>query len=355
MYYVYTDSLHPGAINATLEHLLQIDKQEDSIVINNFSSSTHDSSEPPKKHRKYSTRIVKVTTEMLCNKMGINISAVKNSTKHNCDIYETFSQQIVSDGEIQWHQHNAHQDTVILSDYNPTTGSLTPLSYPHVICKASEENNEPTFQCTCKMYQIIQAAYLLDYDCSAHQDVVLHESLTCIYCRFFKQHLLKYRNNLEYTSSLTSIDTKISISLKTVNNPIVCLGVPLYQGTTKFSVISENSVSIVHVTFDKMNRCFANCQNGQCKAKLVNKKNVPKSISIEQCHSLCGHIHTLFANFELLQQLFPLYFCAPLQSHEDNGENCDSEDIPLDQDTLNMDDISIPDISPPQVNHTPLI
>ena len=70
---------------------------------------------------------MKVTPEILCNKLGISVNEIQNSAKKNCDIYETFSQQLVTDGEIHWYQHNIHLDTVVLSDYNPSILQLDHL------------------------------------------------------------------------------------------------------------------------------------------------------------------------------------------------------------------------------------
>ena len=52
-----------------------------------------------------------------------------------------------------------------------------------------------------------------------------------------------------------------------------------------------------------------NCQNCDCQAKMQNKKTVPKSISLEKLENLCDHIKTLYANIDILNELFPSYFC----------------------------------------------
>ena len=55
----------------------------------------------------------------------------------------------------------------------------------------------------------------------------------------------------------------------------------MQTGTTKLSVISEEDVALVHLNLDSTNSCFANCQKGEWNARLMNKKEVPKSVSIQ--------------------------------------------------------------------------
>ena len=96
--------------------------------------------------------------------MGVNVHKVQNSTHRNNNLYNTFKQQLVTDGTIQWRQHNDYQDTVIMSDYNPATGSLKPLSYVHVTCTTSDNDTKWLLKCTCQIYNTIQCAGLSDVD-----------------------------------------------------------------------------------------------------------------------------------------------------------------------------------------------
>ena len=52
----------------------------------------------------------------------------------------------------------------------------------------------------------------------------------------------------------------------------------------------------------------------------MNKKKSPKSVKIQQSHSLCGHIQTLFANFEIMKELFPDYFGSSCNTTEDSDD-----------------------------------
>ena len=86
---------------------------------------------------------------------------------------------------------------------------------------------------------------------------------------------------------------------------------------------------MVHINFYQTNSCFANCQNGECKSKLMNKKKIPKLTTIQEHDSVCNHIQTLFANFEVLENIFPEYFSSTIvnedmeyvQYHEDVTSN----------------------------------
>ena len=74
-----------------------------------------------------------MSPETICDKMGVEYQTIKNSTDRNRNLYSLFSQQLITDGTIQWHKHSNHKDTVIMSDYNPSTGYLSPLSYCYVM------------------------------------------------------------------------------------------------------------------------------------------------------------------------------------------------------------------------------
>ena len=43
--------------------------------------------------------------------------------------------------------------------------------------------------------------------------------------------------------------------------------------------------------------------------KTSEQEIIPKTMSINQSQELCGHIQTLFGNFEIVRELFPAYFC----------------------------------------------
>ena len=67
---------------------------------------------------------------------------------------------------------------------------------------------------------------------------------------------------------------------------------------------------MIHINFNEANSCFVKCQNGECAARLKNKKKIPKTVRIDQSTDLCGHSKTLFANLENVSELFCEYFCS---------------------------------------------
>ena len=89
MYYIYTDTVYPGAMKRLIDQLIKVDKKDDTpFPAHDDLQSSHDCQ--PKKHRKYSTRVIKVTPTILCDAMGVNINRVENSIDTNQKLYETF-------------------------------------------------------------------------------------------------------------------------------------------------------------------------------------------------------------------------------------------------------------------------
>ena len=332
MYYLYTENLYPGSMMSTISQLLKIDRHDDDIM---QGDGNNDISCPPKKRRKHASPILKVTPAILCDKMGVALDKIQNSIERNSTLYTTFSQQLVTSGVIQWRTHNQYEDTVVMSDYNSSTGHLTPSSYMHVTLKVTEDNTL-LVKCNCTTYSTIQCAGLSEDSMSSQaEETVLNHSLTCMHCRFFNDHLYQYRDNLHHIASSSAIASKIKQSLDRLNNPVVLLGVASYNGTTKLSVTSQDSLSVIHVNFNQGNICFANCQNGECNARLLNKKRIPKSISIQNSDNFCGHINTLYANIEILKELFPLYF------GKNDDDTDDIADEPRFLEMPNTDDVDI--------------
>ena len=351
MYYIHADNMYEHSLTATVSHLLKIDRNEECATPQN----EHDEEEtqPPRKKRKYSPRILKVTPEMLCSKMQVPVEGICNSIQTNNTIYNTFSQEVVTNGTIKWRVHSETQDTTLINDYSSSTGLLSLTSFVHVTQKQSESNSQTLLlKCTCDVYKAIQSAAIsnslenMDVD-----DIVLDHSLTCMHCRFFRDFLSKYTLQWNTIHSSSAIDSKVKESQKEVNNPITVIGIPSTDSTTKLSVLSEDSLSIIHITFRGTKKCFANCQNGECKARLLNKKKVPKSTSIQNTENLCGHIHTLLANLEILEGLFPHYFNTTLQDDTSSVIETDTysgSEEPL-HNTINMEDNELSDTTCTQV------
>ena len=140
MYYIHADNMYEHSLTATVSHLLKIDRNEECATPQN----EHDEEEtqPPRKKRKYSPRILKVTPEMLCSKMQVPVEGIRNSIQTNNTIYNTFSQEVVTNGTIKWRVHSETQDTVLINDYSSSTGLLSLTSFVHVTQKQSESNSQ---------------------------------------------------------------------------------------------------------------------------------------------------------------------------------------------------------------------
>ena len=341
MYYIYTDPLYAYSMKRLIHQLLKLDKKEDTPFPNspdNNSYFFHDC--PPKKRRKYSTWILKVTPQMLCDNMNVSLGETSNSIDSNTSLYHKFKEQLVLEGKIQWRQHNDFQDTVIMSDYSPDTGSLKLLSYVHVTCKNIENGQNFLIQCTCPIYNTIKCAGLAKIDLAEDEEAVLDESLTCMHCRFYREHLDQYRHNLHHLTSTDHISQQIKDSLTNLNNPVVLLGTPISTGTSKFSVITDQSMAIVHINFKDEKSCFANCQNGECTSQFLNKNKIPKCCTLQDHDKVCIHLQTLFGNFEILERTFPFHFRND-SSRDSEVDNRDYTQELHDMQPLNTDDMCI--------------
>ena len=244
------------------------------------------------------------------------------------------------EGTIQWRQHDDFQDIVILSDFSPDTGSLKQLSYVHVTCKNIENGQNILIQCTCPIYNTIKWAGLAKLDLAEDEEAVLDESLTCMHCRFYREHLHEYRHNLNHLTSTHHISQQIKDSLINLNNPVVVLGTPMSTATSKFSVMTDKSIAMVHINFQDGKSCFANCQNGECTSQFVNRKKIPKSCTIQDHDKVCVHLQTMFGNFEILEKTFPFHFRND-SSRESDVDDLDYRPEVHDIQCLNNDDMCI--------------
>ena len=74
-----------------------------------------------------------------------------------------------------------------MNDYNLTTGYLMPQSFVHVSC--TNEDGNLFLRYTCRIYDIIQRAAKQETPLSSGEEFVPNFSLTCMHCRFYKDHL----------------------------------------------------------------------------------------------------------------------------------------------------------------------
>ena len=96
MYYIYTDPLYAHSMKRLIHQLLKLDKKEDTPFPNSPDSNSHFFHDcPPKKRRKYSTWILKVILQMLCDNMNVSLGETSNSIDSNTSLYHEFKEQLV--------------------------------------------------------------------------------------------------------------------------------------------------------------------------------------------------------------------------------------------------------------------
>ena len=108
-----------------------------------------------------------------------------------------------------------------------------PQSFVHIECTKGTNDEDIFIQCTCNIYNLIQRA--------AHQeshilpeDVILDENLTCMHCRFFREHLLHAYTTVttQPTTEFTRPLFMVHESLQHMNDPVQLVGNVIQGGTT---------------------------------------------------------------------------------------------------------------------------
>ena len=203
------------------------------------------------------------------------------------------------------------------------------------------ENDNTIITCTCDIYKLIQ--------CAAHQQVPIDpdneesfpdNTLTCMHCQFYKDFLLNaYERLLQQNTCLTQALNKVQESLQYMNYPVQLLGNVLSHATTKFSVQGDSTYSIITFNFHQGN-CFAKCTHGICCAQMLNRKKIPKKVTIEHSDKICSHLNTIYKNFDYVKGFFPVYFCSEDVSLE-NEEEEHSPTVNVRTEDINTDDANL--------------
>ena len=137
-----------------------------------------------------------------------------------------------------------------------------------------------------------------------------------MHCQFYKDFLLNaYERLLQQNTCLTQALNKVQESLQYMNYPVQLLGNVLSHATTKFSVQGDSTYSIVTFNFHQ-GKCFAKCTHGICCAQMLNRKKIPKKITIQHSEKICSHLNTIYQNFNYVKGFFPVYFCSEEASLE---------------------------------------
>ena len=161
--------------------------------------------------------------------VGADISTQFNYANPNHTLYKLFEEQLITEGIIKWRLDEQNRDVCTMNDIKPTTGHLMPQSFVHVECTKGANGED--------IYNLIQRAAHQESHILPGEDVVLDENLTCMHCRFFREHLLD-----AYTTVTTQATTQftrplfmVHESLQHMNSPVQLAGNVIPGGTTRFS------------------------------------------------------------------------------------------------------------------------
>lgn len=336
MYFITCPNQYEKTMKKTISKLLECDLSESNVMPDLlYSSDDDDTAEPPPKRRKQGARLVTVQRKEFSDSVGIKLDKLLNSANTNRGLYKSFSEQLVTDGTIQWRSHDDDMDIVVMSDMNPDTGYLKPSNYVHVT-SMTDNTGEVLLKCTCAIYKMIQRSEKKKvvnapephFEQSENpEESILASNFTCMHCRFYREHLAKCFESFSQTpNSLTTPEKLVQESLAFMAEPVILLGDVIPNTTTKFSVKGHGSYSVIHISFNQ-GLCLAKCSQGICGAQMRNKKKIPKAVSLGESDKLCSHLNTLFCNINVLKDYFPDYF---QDSSSDSGFDS-SEDIVLAQ------------------------
>ena len=260
-----------------------------------------------RKKRKHSSRLVSVTHRAILSQVGGDINIQLNCANPSRTIYAIFVEQLLTEGCIKWRQHESNVDICLINDYNPTTEYLMPQSFIHVSC--TNEDGSQFIRCTCKIYDIIQRAAKQETPLSPGEESVPDTTLTCMHCRFYKEHLnnVYERISTEPQGSLPRALRMVHESIQYMNDPVQVVGSVIDQGTTRFSCKGTESHSLIHLSFYNKT-CQVKCMDGICAANFKNRKNITKRDTDHQATKMCSHLRTLFSHFAYVKAFFPDYF-----------------------------------------------
>ena len=195
--------------------------------------------------------------------------------------------------------------------------------------------------CTCNIFRIIQYAAHQQVSIWPEDEETVHDnSFTCMHCQLYKDFLVNtYKRLIQQNTGLTWALNKVQESLQYMNYPVHLLGNVLSHATTKFSVQGDSKYSVVTFSFHQ-GKCFTKCTDGICSAQMLNRKKIPKKITIEHSDKICSHLNTIYQSFDYVKGFFPVYF----GSQEDSLENEEEEDAPtvnLANEDMNIEDSNL--------------
>ena len=292
-----------------LRYLLLKDQGTDEP---NMEYKTHEIPRPRQK-RKHSARFVSVTQKVILSEVGVDINVQLNCANPSRTLCAIFVKQLLTEGSIKWKQHQSNVDICVMNDYNLTTGYLMPQSSVHVSC--TNEDGNLFLHCACRIYDIIQRAAKQE---SPGEEFVPDSSLTCMHCRFYKDHLNNAyeRISSEPQGNLLRALHMVHESLQYMNDPVQLVGSVIDQGTMRFSCQGKESYSLIHMWFyNKI--CQVKCMDGICAANFKNCKNITRRDPDHEATKMCSHLRTLFSHFGYVKGFFLDYFTDSIDEIEE--------------------------------------
>ena len=262
--------------------------------------------QPPNKRRKWSPRIIAISPENLPQASGLQLDEILNSALTQHTLYTKFQEDMLTQGTINWRLNDEEEGNIcVMNDYRKSTGAFIPNKYVHVKCiKISE--NDIALHCSCDMYSYIQMSSHQEVPLWPEDEPYLDQSLTCMHCRFYIDHLVNaYENICNSTMTLTRSLAIVKESLQHMNQPIKLLGNVIGRSTTKFSVKGTNLYPIVHISFYR-GKYMSTCLDGVCASLFKRHKKISKRISISNRIECCSHLNTLYDNIEYVKAFSPL-------------------------------------------------
>ena len=213
-----------------------------------------------------------------------------------------------------------------------------PKSLVHVSC--TNEDGNLFLRCTCRIYDIIQRAAKQETPLSPGQEYVPDTALTCMHCRFYKDHLhnANERISSEAQGNLPRSLHMVHEFLQYMNDPVQLVGSVIDQGTTRFSCQGKESYSLIHLSFyNKV--CQVKCMDSICAANFKNHKNITRRDPDHEATKLCLHLRKFFSHFVYIKAFFSDYFT-------DTSDDIEEEEQFIvgapDSDALNNDYANLP-------------
>ena len=156
-------------------------------------------------------------------------------------VYTKFKNQILTSGMIKWHHSEKGRNVCVMNDYS-INRHLIPNSFIHVSSDIMDDDS-PIIRCTCEIYNFIQIVEI-------EQETEILPDTSCMYCRFFSEHLLNaYELINEGQANIPRSLQIVKSSIQFMNDPVVLLGDVLCTGTTEYSVKGNDYFSLVIIIF----------------------------------------------------------------------------------------------------------